>query len=237
MRLAARFIATMAVALAAGFRVLADNAANAAADAKTDKPAASAAASAADNARSDAPSRLPRRVAQPASAGGNDPVAANAQPAKNSTAAQSQSGSRCAFGWHAGRHRWHERGNGYTPQQVEWFFGYSFWRAMPTSFNNRIGYMHGGSTSIAYNFNNYFGLAADFAGFDDNKVTLFHPFGRAPPCRRIGKAWTLMDWSALFVSQIRDVYSVCAGAGWRRDRAECDGFWLHGRAELHASRR
>ena len=31
----------------------------------------------------------------------------------------------------------------YTPR-VEWFLGYSFWRAMPTSSNNRIGYLHGG---------------------------------------------------------------------------------------------
>ena len=80
--------------------------------------------------------------------------------------------------------------SGYTPQ-VEWFFGYSFWRAMPTSYNNRIGYMHGGSTSFAYNFNRYFGLAADFAGFDDNKVTLFTPLG-GTTVPSDGKAWTLM---------------------------------------------
>ena len=61
-----------------------------------------------------------------------------------------------------------------TPK-FEWFLGYSFWRAMPTSQNNRMGYLHGGSTSIAYNFNRYFGLVADFAGFDNSKVTLFSP--------------------------------------------------------------
>jgi len=61
-----------------------------------------------------------------------------------------------------------------TPK-FEWFLGYSFWRAMPTSQNNRMGYLHGGSTSIAYNFNRYFGLVADLAGFDNSKVTLFGP--------------------------------------------------------------
>src|ERR1700736_6500600 len=61
-----------------------------------------------------------------------------------------------------------------TPK-FEWFLGYSFWRAMPTSQNNRMSYLHGGRTSIAYNFNRYFGLVADLAGFDNSKVTLFGP--------------------------------------------------------------
>jgi len=59
--------------------------------------------------------------------------------------------------------------------KFEWSLGYSFWRAMPTSQSNRMGYLHGGSTSIAYNFTSYFGLVADFGGYDDSKVTLFSP--------------------------------------------------------------
>ena len=59
--------------------------------------------------------------------------------------------------------------------KFEWFLGYSFWRAMPTSQSNRMGYLHGGSTSIAYNFTSYFGLVADFGGYDNSKVTLFSP--------------------------------------------------------------
>jgi outer membrane protein OmpA-like peptidoglycan-associated protein len=72
-------------------------------------------------------------------------------------------------------HRWDDR-EGYTPK-VEWFLGYSFWRATPTSNGNRIGYLHGGSTSVAYNFNRYVGFVADFAGFDNSKLTLFGPAG------------------------------------------------------------
>jgi outer membrane protein OmpA-like peptidoglycan-associated protein/opacity protein-like surface antigen len=64
----------------------------------------------------------------------------------------------------------------YTPK-VEWFFGYSFWRAVPASNSNRMGYLHGGSTSIAYNLNRYVGLVADFAGFDNSRLTLFNPSG------------------------------------------------------------
>jgi outer membrane protein OmpA-like peptidoglycan-associated protein/opacity protein-like surface antigen len=64
----------------------------------------------------------------------------------------------------------------YTPR-IEWFLGYSFWRAMPTSSNNRIGYLHGGSTSVAYNFNRYLGVVADFAGFDNTRLTLSSPTG------------------------------------------------------------
>jgi outer membrane protein OmpA-like peptidoglycan-associated protein len=73
-------------------------------------------------------------------------------------------------------HRWDDREEGYTPK-VEWFLGYSFWRATPTSNGNRIGYLHGGSTSVAYNFNRYVGFVADFAGFDNSKLTLFGPAG------------------------------------------------------------
>jgi hypothetical protein len=63
-----------------------------------------------------------------------------------------------------------------TPK-VEWYLGYSFWRAVPTSPNNRMGYLHGGNTSLAYNLNSYIGLVADFAGYDDNKLTLLSPTG------------------------------------------------------------
>ena len=61
-----------------------------------------------------------------------------------------------------------------TPK-FEWFLGYSFWRAMPTSQSNRMGYLHGGSTSIAFNLNRWMGLVADFGGYDNSKVTLFSP--------------------------------------------------------------
>src|SRR6202035_4682830 len=46
---------------------------------------------------------------------------------------------------------------------------------MPPSQSNRMGYLHGGNTSIAYNLTRSFGLVADFAGFDNSKVTLFSP--------------------------------------------------------------
>jgi len=61
--------------------------------------------------------------------------------------------------------------------KFEWFFGYSFWRAMPTASSNRMSYLHGGSTSFAYNFNRYLGLVADFGGYDDSKLTLFNSAG------------------------------------------------------------
>jgi hypothetical protein len=52
---------------------------------------------------------------------------------------------------------------------------YSFWRAMPTSRTNRMGYLHGGSTSVAYNINSFLGIVGDFAGFDNNRLTIFTP--------------------------------------------------------------
>ena len=69
----------------------------------------------------------------------------------------------------------HHRDSDRSYPKVEWSLDYSFWRAMPTSRTNRIGYLHGGSTSVAYNFNNYLGLVADFGGFDNDHLTLFGP--------------------------------------------------------------
>ncbi len=94
-------------------------------------------------------------------------VPANAQPsatktltARPSTTRPSQpgSGAQPAGG--------ESRAN--TPR-IEWFLGYSFWRAMPTAPGNRMGYLHGGSTSVAYNFNRYLGLVADFGGYDEQQ--------------------------------------------------------------------
>jgi hypothetical protein len=59
--------------------------------------------------------------------------------------------------------------------KVEWAAEYSFWRAMPTSRTNRMGYLHGGSTSVAYNINSFLGIVGDFAGFDNSHLTLFTP--------------------------------------------------------------
>jgi outer membrane protein OmpA-like peptidoglycan-associated protein len=63
-----------------------------------------------------------------------------------------------------------------TPK-AEWFAGYSFWRAAPTALSNRMGYLHGGSSSFAYNLNRIVGLVADFGGYDDSRLTLIGPAG------------------------------------------------------------
>lgn len=61
--------------------------------------------------------------------------------------------------------------------KVEWFLGYSFWRAMPTATSNRMSYLHGGSTSVAYNFTKHLGLVADFGGYANSRMTLMAPTG------------------------------------------------------------
>jgi len=40
-----------------------------------------------------------------------------------------------------------------------------------------MGYLHGGSTSLAYNFNKHLALAADFGGYSNTRLTLFSPGG------------------------------------------------------------
>src|SRR5579859_4686140 len=111
MRLAASFIATAALVLAAGSGMFADNAAKATADAKASKPAASAVASARASARSTAQPGT-TLIAPTSSPDKNQPNAAKPLPAKGSAAGQPQSGGG---GRQAGeRHKWRER-SGYTP--------------------------------------------------------------------------------------------------------------------------
>jgi len=63
-------------------------------------------------------------------------------------------------------------GNTYngTPK-VELFLGYTYLRAVPTQADgNRMMWLNGGSTSLAYNFNRHLGLVADFGGYDDSQI-------------------------------------------------------------------
>jgi hypothetical protein len=57
--------------------------------------------------------------------------------------------------------------------KAELFLGYSYLRSVPMpSTGNRIVRMNGGSTSISFNLNRYFGLVGDFGGFDDSKLQI-----------------------------------------------------------------
>ena len=153
MRLAARFIATMAVALVMVPTLYGGNAAKPKEKGKGDEPSAA--------------------LIAPTVSAKVHPVASGALPARSSTKPRrrSQSGGSAQP---AGRGLGRGSSGNYTPK-VEWFLGYSFWRAMPTSRSNRLGYMHGGSTSVALNFNRYLGLVLDFGGFANDKLTLLGP--------------------------------------------------------------
>ncbi|MGA9668938.1 MAG: OmpA family protein [Terracidiphilus sp.] len=62
--------------------------------------------------------------------------------------------------------------NNITPR-VEWFMGYSYLRAVPElAEGNRLVDLNGGSTSLAFNFNRYFGIVGDFGGFNDSRLLL-----------------------------------------------------------------
>jgi hypothetical protein len=62
--------------------------------------------------------------------------------------------------------------NSYTPR-VEWFMGYSYLRAVPElAQGNRLVYLNGGSTSVAFNFNRFLGIVGDFGGFNDSRLLL-----------------------------------------------------------------
>ena len=61
----------------------------------------------------------------------------------------------------------------YTPR-VELFVGYTHFGTFSTNAatGNRMVGLNGGSTSLAFNFNRYIALAADFGGYDDSQLQL-----------------------------------------------------------------
>jgi opacity protein-like surface antigen len=82
--------------------------------------------------------------------------------------------------------------NSYTPR-VEWFIGYSYLRAMPElAAGNRLVYLNGGSTSIAFNFNRYLGIVGDFGGFNDSKLLLTGPGEPTSAVNSSGTAYTYL---------------------------------------------
>lgn len=64
------------------------------------------------------------------------------------------------------------RANNNVPR-IEWFLGYSYLRATPTlASGNRMMWLNGGSTSLAFNFNRYLAVVGDFGGFRDSELRL-----------------------------------------------------------------
>jgi len=64
------------------------------------------------------------------------------------------------------------RMDSYYPK-IELFMGYSYLRAVPTlAVGNRLVWLNGGSTSVAFNLNRYLGLVGDFGGFNETRLLL-----------------------------------------------------------------
>ncbi len=97
-------------------------------------------------------------------------------------------------------------------------FGISFWRAMPTSSNNRIGYLHGGSTSVAYNFNRYLGVVADFA-LRQHPADAFEP-DRQPNSASRRQRLHIYVRPAPLLSQAFKIHSICTTASRRSIREQ-----------------
>ena len=86
--------------------------------------------------------------------------------------------------------------NSYTPR-LELFVGYTYLRVFPTvGFGNRIYWMNGGSTSIAFNLNRYLGLVGDFGGFNETRlmITTGNPPQATGPYEAVdgGSAYTFL---------------------------------------------
>ena len=65
----------------------------------------------------------------------------------------------------------YSRGLNVGVPRFELFVGYSYVRAIPEmAAGNRLVWLNGGSTSIAYNFNRYLGMVADFGAYTNSEM-------------------------------------------------------------------
>jgi outer membrane protein OmpA-like peptidoglycan-associated protein len=128
----------------------------------------------------------PGALAKPKLAGGK------ALPARAASSGSAPSGKEARHSpKSAGRSREHDD----TTPKIELFMGYSYWRSVPDSTKNRIDEMHGGSTSLAYNFNSHVGLVFDFAGFRVDSLELNSPgagFGTSRTVNTGGNVFSLL---------------------------------------------
>ena len=67
----------------------------------------------------------------------------------------------------------YSEGRNFGTPKAELFLGYSYLQAVPKlADGNRLVWLNGGSTSIAFNFNRYLGVVGDFGGFGDTQLRL-----------------------------------------------------------------
>jgi outer membrane protein OmpA-like peptidoglycan-associated protein/opacity protein-like surface antigen len=98
----------------------------------------------------------PSAAADPAAAMPPAPMPADSTPADSTPAAMPYS-----------------EGMNFGTPKAELFLGYSYLQAVPKlADGNRLVWLNGGSTSIAFNFNRYLGVVGDFGGFGDTQLRL-----------------------------------------------------------------
>ena len=90
-------------------------------------------------------------------------------------------------------------------------------RGIPTDPNNRLAWLNGGSTSIAFNVNRYLGIVGDFGGYRSNQLafTNTNPY---PVVNASGTVFTYMAGPRFSYRRNRKDYSLCAGTVRRRVR-------------------
>lgn len=153
MRLEARVIVTMAIAFLLAPALRAGDDANSATTTKEVEPATSAVA--------------------PSEAAETRPTSVTPPPVGFSTNTQSHSGAVAEPA--SATHTWYA--TDYDSPRFELFVGYSYIGAAPRSDRNRVVGLHGGSESLAFNLNKYFGIVGDFGAYESDHLT----FGGAPP--------------------------------------------------------
>ena len=130
--------------------------------------------------------------------------------------------------------------NSVQPQRYypkfEWLLGYSYLQATPEQLSNRIAYLHGGSTSFAYNLNRWFSLVADIGGFDDSKLQFVSPDCAVTVNIQGHRVQLVFNLPRLLAPPIRKIHAVRTSSIRRRLCDLGDHFRLHGAFKLCATR-
>ncbi len=153
MRLEARVIVMLAIAFLLAPALRADDDTKLATTTKGVEPAAS--------------------VTAPTASAETQPTIAGVPPVGTSTSAQSPSGALAEPA--TATHTWYA--TDYDTPTFELFLGYSYIGATPRTGRNRVVGLHGGSESLAFNLNSFFGIVADVGGYESDHLTL----GGVPP--------------------------------------------------------
>ena len=129
----------------------------------------------------------------------------------------------------------YSRGLNLGVPRFELFVGYSYLRAVPElAAGNRLVWMNGGSTSVAFNLNRYLALVGDFGAYTNSEMRFTGAYTSTVNVNNSNvAAFTYLFGPRLSFREVRQDHSFCPGSVWRHACKPGDTHRLYG--QLHTS--